>query len=494
VSRPRPESTLALIPPGVSLDALREEGIVPLREESGLLVVAASDPGRLASAQVLAAAGGRGAILEIRPEEEIQALLRACYDAKGTAVEESASAVEGIDDLTDLTRMEVLSDSVDAPVIRLVNGLLLQALNERATDVHFEPYEEAFRVRTRVDGVLFDRYDLPKGHQAPVTSRIKVMARMDIAERFVPQDGRIGISLGDRAVDIRVNSLPTRYGERLALRLLDKTSGLVTLQDLGMADEERLGLERLIRHPYGMILLTGPTGSGKSTTLYGILQELRRPEVNILTVEDPVEYDLPGVAQVQVNEKAGLTFAGSLRAILRQDPDILMIGEMRDYETAHIGVQASLTGHLVLSTLHTNDSVSAVTRLADMGVEPYLVAGCLLGVVAQRLVRRLCPHCKEPVPVPSFLARMGLTEAWRGAGCPLCNGTGFHGRMGLYERFDVTPPVAEAIASRAPQARLFELAREAGLRTLLELGADRVRQGLTSPDEVLRVVGEGLAP
>ncbi len=268
-----------------------------------------------------------------------------------------------------------MSDTVDAPVIRLVNGLIVESLKERATDIHIEPYEDRVTVRYRVDGVLHDKYSLSKGHQAPVTSRVKVMANLDIAERFVPQDGRIGISLGERMVDIRVSTLPTQHGERLVMRLLDKARGLLSLEELGMKPDERKRLEDLIRRPNGMILFTGPTGSGKSTSLYAILQALARPEVNIITVEDPIEYDLPGVGQVQVNDKAGLTFSSSLRSILRQDPDIIMIGEMRDFDTAHIGIQSSLTGHLVLSTLHTNDSISAVTRLIDMGIEPYLVSG-----------------------------------------------------------------------------------------------------------------------
>ena len=487
---PAPERVLPLIPPQVSLDVLRELLLVPLRQEEGVLVVAAPSLDRLAQAQLLGAAQGCAVELEIHPEPRIGELIRALYDLKTGVAEETVSAVEGIDDLSDLVRLEVLSDSVDAPVIRLVNGLILEALKVRATDIHLEPYEDRFLVRYRVDGVLRDAYSLPKGHQAPLTSRIKVMANMDIAERFVPQDGRIGIALADRAVDIRVSSLPTPHGERLALRLLDKARGLLTLESLGMAAEEQRGLERLIAHPYGMILFTGPTGSGKSTTLYAILQSLRRPEVNLLSVEDPVEYDLPGIGQVQVNEKAGVTFASALRTILRQDPDIIMIGEMRDYETAHIGVQASLTGHLVLSTLHTNDSVSAVGRLADMGVEPYLIAGSLLGVVAQRLVRRLCPRCRREIDVPPFLARLGAGRAFGPGGCEACGGSGYRGRLGLYEQFDVDGPIQAAVAENAPAGVLRDLARERGLRTLLELGVLRVQEGLTSPEEVLRVVGE----
>ncbi|MDR1965427.1 MAG: GspE/PulE family protein, partial [Synergistaceae bacterium] len=360
------------------------------------------------------------------------------------------------------------------------------------TDIHLEPFENKLLVRYRIDGVLSDRYELTRGHQSPVTSRIKVMAHMDIAERFVPQDGRIGITLGDRAVDIRVSSLPTQHGERIVMRLLDKARGLLSLEELGMAAEERGRLERLVRAPHGMMLLTGPTGSGKSTTLYAILQALARPEVNIITVEDPIEYDIPGVGQVQVNEKAGITFASALRSILRQDPDIIMIGEMRDFDTAHIGVQSSLTGHLVLSTLHTNDSVSAVSRLKDMGVEPYLIAGSLLGVVAQRLVRRICPKCKKQVQAPEPMReKYGLKQAFRGSGCDMCSNSGYRGRFGLYEQFDITPEASDAISSGASLSALRALARENGMRTLLELGIERAAAGDTTPEEVLRVAGEG---
>jgi type II secretory ATPase GspE/PulE/Tfp pilus assembly ATPase PilB-like protein len=316
------------------------------------------------------------------------------------------------------------------------------------------------------------------------------MARMDIAEHMAPQDGRIGITVGGHAVDVRVNSVPTQHGERMALRLLDKGGGALTLRDLGMDERELELMERIISSPYGMILFTGPTGSGKSTSLYAILQELAKPSVNVITVEDPVEYDLPGVAQIQVNEKAGMTFSSALRSILRQDPDIVMIGEMRDFDTAHIGVQASLTGHLVLSTLHTNDSISAVARLADMGVEPYLVAGSLVGVVAQRLVRRLCPHCRQEVPVPSILAKNGVKKAWGPSGCPNCSGTGYRGRVGIYEQLVIDDDLREAIARNAPAAEMRALAEPQGFRTLWEIGLSLVEKGATSPEELIRVAGE----
>ncbi|MEG1602993.1 MAG: GspE/PulE family protein [Cloacibacillus sp.] len=485
-----PESVLELIPRGVSLDTLRDKGFVPIERDEKSVTFAVADLSCLVEAQVLAASMGASARTVIVPPSEIQSLVRSLYDIKSGVGQDTLNAIEEVDDLSELARQEVMSDTVDAPVVRLVNGILMESLRERATDIHVEPYEDRVVVRYRIDGVLSDRYSLSKGHQAPVTSRIKVMANMDIAERFVPQDGRIGISLGDRLVDIRVSSLPTQHGERLVMRLLDKARGLLTLEDLGMKAYERERLEELIRRPNGMILFTGPTGSGKSTSLYAILQALARPQVNIITVEDPIEYDLPGVGQVQVNEKAGLTFSNTLRSILRQDPDIIMIGEMRDFDTAHIGIQASLTGHLVFSTLHTNDSISAVTRLADMGVEPYLISGSLLGVVAQRLVRRICPHCKKEIPTSGVVLKNGIERAWRGEGCELCGGSGYKGRFGLYEQFDVTPDIQEAVAQGAPMHELKNLARKGGFSTLLELGLLSVKNGETTPEEMLRVVGE----
>ena len=487
---PPAEQVMDLIPRGVSIDALREKGIAPIDSYDDTLVVAAAGIGATFDAQLLAMGAGKSATLALYPEEEITTLIRTLYDLKSGVAEDTLNAIESVDDLSQLARQEVLSDTVDAPVIKLVNGVLLEAVKERATDIHLEPFEDKLLVRYRIDGVLHDRYELTKGHQSPVTSRIKVMAKMDIAERFVPQDGRIGIALGDRAVDIRVSSLPTQHGERIVMRLLDKARGLLTLEDLGMAAEEKARLDGLIHHPHGMILLTGPTGSGKSTSLYAILQDLARPEVNIITVEDPIEYDLPGVGQVQVNEKAGVTFAGSLRSILRQDPDIIMIGEMRDFETAHIGVQSSLTGHLVLSTLHTNDSVSAVSRLVDMGIEPYLIAGSLLGVVAQRLVRRICPSCKKSLEAPPTMKKYGLDTVYYGSGCDLCKGSGYRGRFGLYEQFDITPEIAEAISSGQPLAALRDLAKRNGMRSLLELGVESVSKGATTAEEMIRVVGE----
>jgi len=484
------EKIAELIPEGVSLDALRDGGFLPVECKDSVLTVIMSDAASQLTAQIFASACGCSLQPEIVTEEELQRLTTALYGLKSGVADSTLNEIEEVEDLSALARQEVMSDAVDAPVVRLVNGILMEALRERATDIHVEPYEDKVVVRYRIDGVLHDKYILSKGHQAPFTSRIKVMAGMDIAERFVPQDGRIGISAGQRMVDIRVSALPTQHGERLVLRLLDKARGLLTLEELGMKERERQEIETLIRRPNGMILFTGPTGSGKSTSLYAILQALARPEVNVITVEDPIEYDLPGVGQVQVNEKAGLTFASTLRSILRQDPDIIMIGEMRDFETAHIGIQSSLTGHLVFSTLHTNDSISAVTRLIDMGIEPYLVASSLLGVVAQRLVRRVCPYCAKETDTWGAVKKAGVLKAMHGEGCDKCAHTGYLGRLGLYEQFNITAEIREAIARNAPLSELRQIAVSQGFRTLLELGIEAVKNGETTQEEMLRVVGE----
>jgi len=479
-----------LIPVSISLDTLRQLKILPVRKEDETIIVAASCYSLFPNAQILGAAMGYPVELEIHREETILNVLNSLYDVKAGVTDDNIQAMEGIDDIDDLAREDVLSDSVDVPVIKLVNGLILDAVRHRVTDIHIEPYEGHVQVRFRVDGVLNDRLRLPRTHQAPLTSRIKVMARMDIAEHLVPQDGRIGITIGEKEVDIRVSVVPTQHGERIALRILDKNRGLLTLEDLGMSSQERTAMERLIREPNGMILFTGPTGSGKTTTMYAILQALSSPDVNLITVEDPIEYDLPGVGQIQVNVKAGMTFSSALRSILRQDPDIIMIGEMRDYDTAHIGVQASLTGHLVLSTLHTNDSVSAVVRLIDMGIEPYLAAGSLVGSVAQRLVRRICPECIEPVSPPVIMKEQGIETAYRGRGCEHCNYTGFKDRVGLYEQFIADEEIVAAISGSCTAADLRQMAKRKGFRTLWEIGLEKVKDGITSPEELIRVTGE----
>lgn len=389
---------------------------------------------------------------------------------------------------------DLLADEAQAPVIRMINALLLQALKERASDLHFEPYESRAVVRFRVDGVLRDVIEPPRALHAALVSRLKIMASLDIAEKRLPQDGRIALKLGGRSVDVRMSTLPTGPGERVVLRLLDQDAARLDLTALGMSDATLIAIDRLIREPHGILLVTGPTGSGKTTTLYAALSRLPRGSVNMMTVEDPIEYALDGVAQTPVNPRIDLTFARALRAILRQDPDVVMIGEIRDLETAQIAVQASLTGHLVLATLHTNDAASAVTRLADMGVEPYLLASSLLGVLAQRLVRTLCPACRNAVaPAPGereLLARMGLpalSVLYEPGGCEACNQTGFRGRTGVYELIVVDETLRRSIHDRAPEAVLRDAAIEAGATSLRADGARWLADGTTSLAELVRV-------
>jgi general secretion pathway protein E len=416
-----------------------------------------------------------------------------------------SAAATWADDLareTDLTRLmqdlpsaeDLLDSSTQAPVIRMINALLLQALRERASDLHFEPYEGRSVVRFRVDGSLRDVIEPPRALHAALVSRLKIMASLDIAEKRLPQDGRIALKLGDKQVDVRMSTLPTGSGERVVLRLLDKDSAHLDLAALGMDEATRDIIDRLIREPHGIVLVTGPTGSGKTTTLYASLSRLPRGSVNMMTVEDPIEYALDGVAQTQVNPHIELDFARALRAILRQDPDVIMIGEIRDLETAQIAVQASLTGHLVLATLHTNDATSAVTRLADMGVEPYLLASSLLGVLAQRLVRKLCPACRvshAPTAGESRLnVNLGLPPeqpVWTAPGCAACNYTGHRGRTGVYEMLPVDAAVRRNIHDGAGELALREVARSSGMRSLRADGARWIAEGSVSLAELLRV-------
>jgi len=405
---------------------------------------------------------------------------------------------------TDLARLlqdipkaeDLLGPTSDAPVIRMINALLLQALRERASDIHFEPYEARSVVRFRVDGMLNDVIEPPRALHAALVSRLKVMASLDIAEKRLPQDGRMALKLGDKSVDVRVSTLPTGPGERVVLRLLDKDSARLDLAALGMSATTLSVVDRLIREPHGIVLVTGPTGSGKTTTLYAAMSRLDRGTLNVMTVEDPIEFALDGVGQTQVNPKIDLSFARALRSILRQDPDIIMIGEIRDLETAQIAVQASLTGHLVLATLHTNDAVSAVTRLADMGVEPYLLASSLLGVLAQRLVRCLCPVCREAYPptagessVLMSLGTQATSRLWRPVGCESCARSGYRGRTGIYELLLVDDEARRAIHDRSGEPVLRELASRAGLRTLAMDGSRWLTDGTTSLSELLRATG-----
>jgi general secretion pathway protein E len=379
---------------------------------------------------------------------------------------------------------DLLEAQDDAPVIRMINALFTQAARDGASDIHIEAFESSSVVRYRVDGTLRDVVSPRKALHAALISRIKIMAHLDIAEKRMPQDGRIALRVGGRPIDVRVSTLPTGHGERAVLRLLDKEAGRLQLEKLGMAPTVLKSLDNLIRQPHGIVLVTGPTGSGKTTTLYAALARLDASTTNILTVEDPIEYDLPGISQTQVNTKIDMSFALALRAILRQDPDVIMIGEIRDLETAQIAVQASLTGHLVLATLHTNDSVSAVTRLMDMGVEPFLLASSLLGVLAQRLVRRLCQHCREPHVEPD-----GRTT-YRPVGCARCNHTGYSGRTGIHELFVVDENIRGLVHEGKGELAMRAVATAAGMRTMRDDGERWIEQGATSPEEIVRVTGD----
>jgi general secretion pathway protein E len=426
---------------------------------------------------------GHISITRLSATELTSAIAAAYADSGGDAaqvIDEYESDVDLNKLMQDLpTVTDLLDVSDDAPVIRMINALLTQALREGASDIHIEPFEQISVVRFRIDGTLRDVVRPKKAIHASLISRIKIMAQLDIAEKRLPQDGRITLRVGGKPVDVRVSTLPTGHGERAVLRLLDKQAGQLGLQHLGMNDDVLVQFDKLIAQPHGIVLVTGPTGSGKTTTLYAALTRLNDISTNILTVEDPVEYELAGIGQTQVNPRIDMTFAKALRAILRQDPDIIMIGEIRDLETAQIAVQASLTGHLVLATLHTNDSAAAVTRLLDMGIEPFLLSSSLLGVVAQRLVRKLCPRCKE---------FDGTT--WQARGCEQCGQTGYQGRVGVYELLLTTEQIRAQIHNHASEAEIRIAAIHDGMRTMREDGQRWLADGTTTQAELIRVTKE----
>lgn len=412
----------------------------------------------------------------------------------GPVMEELAGEGEEHIDLGMIQEKDILEMANDAPIIKLVNQILFQAAKEEASDIHIEPFEKELRVRYRIYGTLFQKFLPPKRYQGAIVSRIKIMANLNIAEKRLPQDGRIQVKIANRPIDIRVSILPSQFGERVVMRLLDKSKGTFDLAKLGLAKKDFDLLSAQIDRPEGIILVTGPTGSGKTTTLYGILTKLNSPEVNIITVEDPVEYTINGVNQVQVREKVGLTFAAALRSILRQDPDIVLIGEIRDTETAQIATQAALTGHLVLSTLHTNSAPATITRLLDMGIEPFLIADTLILIMAQRLVRKLCNHCKKiSHPSAEVLERVGITPQqakkmtiYEPVGCDECFG-GYVGRIGIFELMDINDEIRELIVQRANASVIRRKALQLGMTMLATDGIRRIQEGVTTIEEVLRV-------
>src|SRR6185503_836307 len=398
------------------------------------------------------------------------------------------------DDVDDAPDVALLGEAEQAPVVKLVNSLITDAVRKGSSDIHIEPYEKSLRVRFRIDGTLYEMMSPPFRMKAAVTSRLKIMADLDIAERRVPQDGRIKLRLLGRNIDLRVSTLPTIFGEKIVMRILDKGNLNIDLSKLGFQEQAFNDFTRAIAMPYGMVLVTGPTGSGKTTTLYSALSKINQPEVNIMTAEDPVEYNIEGINQVNVNEDIGLTFAAALRAFLRQDPNIIMVGEIRDLETASIGVKAALTGHLVLSTLHTNDAPSTLNRLVDMGVEPFLVGSSVNLIMAQRLVRRVCVACKKIAPIHHEVAEeLGFTaeeakaiQVSEGAGCVECNNTGYKGRQGVYEVMPITPTIRDLILERAPTSEIKKVAIQEGMLSLRAHALIKLKEGSTSAEEVLK--------
>jgi type IV pilus assembly protein PilB len=455
------------------------------------LLLAMADPSNVLAVDDVAIMTGYEVRVAVAAPEAIGDLITRM--ARLDDVVSGEAAIEEAEDSAEVVNLRETAD--DAPVVKLVNQIVAQAVELGASDVHLAPDGHEVRVRVRVDGILQDVTTVPRRMAAGVVSRVKIMAELDISERRLPQDGRVGLTVDGRHVDLRIVTLPSVHGESIVMRILDKDSVVMKLEKLGMADTERERFERAFNETHGAVLVTGPTGSGKSTTLYAALMELNTPEKNIITVEDPVEYELAGITQVQVSNKVGLTFATGLRAMVRADPDVIMVGEIRDRETAQIAVESALTGHLVLSTLHTNDAPSAITRLVEMGIEPFLVASALDCVLAQRLARMLCPGCKQRAIVPAEVLRengykvLVDLEAYEPAGCRRCNGTGYRGRVGIYEVMSLTSEIRSLALERRSADEIRDVAVRQGMRRLRDDGLEKVRQGLTSVAEIARVIG-----
>ena len=486
----------------VPVQFARNYYLVGLEQVNGTMRVATASPFDAYPMDDLAAMLGVELDPVLAPRTEITSLINKAYKNKQDIVEES---VGDFDDADMQSLAEQMGDSEDildvankAPIIKLVNMLFFQALKMRASDIHLQPFEDRLQVRYRIDGILYDMEAIPKKIQDAVTSRMKVMGKLDIAERRLPQDGRASLRLGDSEVDVRISSVPTNYGERLVMRLLDKTARLYELEEIGLLEGNLELVDQFIHYNHGIIFVSGPTGSGKTTTLYSALTRINSTKMNVMTIEDPIEYHLGGISQIQVNEKKGLTFASGLRSLLRQDPDIMMVGEVRDVETARIAIQAAQTGHLVFSTIHTNDAPTVTTRLLDIGIEPYLVATSVIVAIAQRLVRKICPDCRElidPGEEELFqLKQLNIDpdeledgKLARGAGCGNCFGSGYTERLGIYEILPINDIVREQIVERVSAAKIKRGAVERGFRTLRMDGSLKVRLAHTTPEEVLRV-------
>jgi len=495
-----PDDVIAAVPRHIA----RKYRVVPVYKHDGSLTVAIADPSDLDTIDSLTHLLQMEINLQVASDPDIEAALGKYYTERGGVGRASVSDPRMLETIKELTQEHVevtaeqLADggtvAADAPLIKLVNSMIIEAFKMRASDIHLEPLAKQFRVRYRIDGVLHEMKPPPKRLQAAIISRLKIQSNMSISEHRIPQDGRIQTNVGNKLIDLRVSCLPTNHGESIVMRILDKEGLRLGLPELGFFTDDQQTFERLISLPDGILLITGPTGSGKTTTLYSCLHFINRPDRKIITVEDPVEYILAGINQVQVNEAVGLTFAAALRSILRQAPNIIMVGEIRDLETASIAINASLTGHLVFSTLHTNDAPSAVTRLIDIGVKPFLVASSTRGLMAQRLVRKVCKQCAAPyVPPENEMRQLKLDATntqgatfMRGKGCPSCNATGYRGRFGIFEIFVIDDDARKLIYEKVSASVLRNRAREMGMRTLREDGVRKVLAGLTTPDEVIR--------
>lgn len=483
----------------IPIQYLKKYRMVPLETPEGALI-AVNDPSNFQALDDLChLLGWRDFQTILSSQAAIQAAINLAYDISRNSAKEFFMEMSGESPDSIISEIEdtgdLLDETSDAPIIKLVNLLLSGAIKDRASDIHIEPYQSVLKIRYRIDGVLYDILSLPRRIQSPLTSRVKIMAKLNIAEKRLPQDGRIEIKIADRSVDIRVSVIPTAFGERVVLRLLDKSGTFLLLPELGMGEKSVQLFHKLIKSPYGIVLVTGPTGSGKTTTLYATLSTINQPEINIITIEDPIEYQIDGIGQIQVNPKINLTFAAGLRSIVRQDPDVILVGEIRDRETAEIAIQSSLTGHLVFSTLHTNDAASAVTRLIDMGIEPFLVTSSVIAIIAQRLVRVLCPKCKEVYePDDESLANMGISREilsrhvlYRRKGCHACMNTGYRGRTAIFEIMIMEDEIKRLILKTSDSNQINDLAIQHGMANLLYDGAQKVLAGITTIEEVFRV-------
>jgi len=477
---------------------MKKYKFIPIKKENGTLTLATSSPLDLNIFDDIKRISGFNIELVLAKLEEVEYALENYLSSQHTPPKEMIEEINKPDLEVLVKEEEKPEDLLDLAakplIIKLVNTVIFEAIKKRATDIHIQPYEDSLRIRYRIDGILYDAYNLPLHRHPAIISRIKVMSKLDIAEHRLPQDGRTTIKIGRKSVDIRVSCVPASFGERVVLRLLDKSASLLKLSQIGFSTSLLDQITRLIDLPHGMILVTGPTGSGKTTTLYGALSQINTSQKNIITIEDPIEYHLAGISQIQVKPKIDLTFASGLRSVLRQDPDIIMVGEIRDKETATIAIQSALTGHLVFSTLHTNDSSGAVTRLMDLGVETYLISSSVVAVLAQRLIRLICPHCRRPyVPDEKFLITAGLNlnnlpkTFYKGTGCDFCFNTGYKGRMGIFELLILDEEIRQMISAGDRGGEIRKKAEEAGMLTLFQDGLNKVREGITTIEEIIRV-------